>query len=115
MLSSPAGSAATPRPRRTEAQRQLVLWRSMWRSEGRSWGGEVGLVAMWALRSEGRRWRGGIANGKGERREFSHFWPGVRRARPQLTGDLAVGLLGRAGRPGAEHGRPEVRPELSAA
>jgi hypothetical protein len=27
---------------------------------------------------------------------LSHFWPGVRSGRPELSGDLAVGLLGRA-------------------
>jgi hypothetical protein len=32
-----------------------------------------------------RYWRGGIATGRGERREFSHFWPGVRSGRPELT------------------------------
>jgi hypothetical protein len=62
-----------------------------------------------------RNWRGGIAVGRGERREFSHFWPGVRSARPELRGDLAVGLLGKLEGLAAEHGRPEVRPELSSA
>ena len=59
MLKAPTGSAATPCPRRTEIQRQLVLRRSTWRSEGRSWRRDVGLAATWALRSEGRTmWRG---------------------------------------------------------
>ena len=82
----------------------------------RSWRTATGAarLAVWRLRGPGGRevWARGDDRppGNDERREFFSLLAGsAERQAGALRG------TGRAGRPGAEHGRPEVRLELSAA